>query len=294
MSFGPSEVDGTHHRSPKFSVLLATVEDKFKKAFGLDDQWVVLFVTGSGTLANEIVLSSLVTMSMKVHHTEDEFAGRLASLVLAHYQPKWPQNAYTDAYVQYDTAASKFNEAPERERCVRVRFCDMVSSFPYYMPDPTVDVWTTVASKQLGCDPGLSMIVVRAGKIKHFRSTTEANSVLELQSYVRYHKYRQTPHTPAIGLLLQLRDRLDIFKDTRSTDLFRMRINARRHQLASIIPKKDIIGAGPVFTIRKGVLPSKLVAEWDLYQSTYGPQIYLWTGGRGQFNRFLKDLRKVV
>ena len=47
------------HRSPEFEGMFTDTQEKIERLFGADDTYYSLIVSGSGTSANETVLSSL-------------------------------------------------------------------------------------------------------------------------------------------------------------------------------------------------------------------------------------------
>jgi len=296
--FGPSDVyvqqEFIHHRMEGFHQLLRDTETKFKQTFGLDqDEWIVLFVTGSGTLANEIVLDSLIP-ELRIR-SKGQFSRRLR--LLASERTKvgiGSRMAVADAYVAYETGESRFIHAPGKEGERSLLFCDMISAFPYYMPDESVDVWTTVTSKQLRCEPGLSLIVLRKHCLRYFRPARPSNSTLSLASYAHYRNWEETPHTPVIQLIDNLRYELD----SRTRDkprYYEDMIDNRRMKLVEAIGEENVIGEGPVATLKP--IEDQFAKQKSLYCSPHGWQIFLYARlsvvGTIEFEWLVKELKSL-
>ena len=81
---GPNKIPSIHHREKDFEDLYKNLTEKFKEVFNVPKDSIVLPITGSGTLALEILLNSL---GVKLSHkfTNEEFGGRLEKL---NRQPK--------------------------------------------------------------------------------------------------------------------------------------------------------------------------------------------------------------
>tara|TARA_Y100000034_G_scaffold131790_1_gene193321 strand:+ start:224 stop:1039 length:816 start_codon:yes stop_codon:yes gene_type:complete len=253
--FGPNR-NYMSHRSNDFHSLLRDLRVLFKEKFQLFDK-SVFFITGSGTLANEIVLSSLNKGLDIIGNTP--FANDLGDLVNRYGKLSDVNNC--KAIVHYDPRVSKIQKTINCD----FLFVDMVSAFPYYEPYNNANIWTTVSSKQLGALPVISIIVIEHDSIKHIRKD-DGCSCLNLMKYIEFSVKYETPHTPAIPLYSDLLKRLEKFDLLK----FRQDINERRCELEKIIPEELIIGEGPVFTVDT-LLPEKL----GCYVSNGKSQIWL-------------------
>lgn len=296
--FGPnarSSFDGAtymHHREPAYYQLLESTTQLFRDKFKISTAWDVLFLTGSGTLANEAALWSMrgTGQQLRIDSTH-AFGARLKALWQALEPPRlarpnWAQ--YIWAHVAYETAESLYRGVPwpevldeqEGDWNFSLHFADCVSSFPYYMPPESTDIWTTVSSKQLGALPGLSIAVVRKASWPVLRSAEEY-SYLNLR---RYQEAHGSPHTPAIALLADLRQRLTGFDPEYAAG----HINLRRKMLERVFPRKEcVIGEGPVLTVKEEYISAQTASEFNLYRSSVGGwQFFLYAGRDDEYIRF--------
>jgi len=87
--FGPNgwalfgDASTFHHRSPEFRGLYRKTRELFKERFSIPDDFDVVFVTGSGTLANEMVISSMGGF-WDCMYNDAEFGHRLQALAEEH------------------------------------------------------------------------------------------------------------------------------------------------------------------------------------------------------------------
>lgn len=287
--FGPSDSDiqgrRTHHRSATFAGLLSDLEQTFKGRFSVPDDWDILFLTGSGTLANEIVCSSFNTWVDG--DVGRPFAQRLAQLAVRHRTGQFRRPKCL-AFVGYDTASSTVGTCPEDVSHCHSTFADLVSAFPYYLPDRRVDLWSTVNCKQLGGSPVMSILAV-GPNAQRVVWNDDVDSVLNLTSYLRYRQVGQTPHTPVVPLYVELLKMLEAF----DLSAFRCSVDYRRRVLESVVPPDMMTGTGPVFTFRPSSLPEHVLKKWDVYPGCFGPQVFLYSGTDRDFNDFVDDIRSI-
>jgi aspartate aminotransferase-like enzyme len=282
-TFGNRE-ETFHHRGARYSRLLAEAEALFRAKFDISADWDVLFLTGSGTLANEAVAASL-RWRAGVLDEDREFASRFAKLLSSHRKYAFAlERPHLKVRVAYETADAKFmgGEAEKGQ------IWDMVSAFPYYRPAPEVQVWTTVSSKQLGALPVCSFVVVRRDAYEWLAGADERYSYLNLARYRDALRKGQSPHTPTIALLEDTVATLRTFDPA----LECQRINTRRASLMSALPDGIGYGEGPVVCVRPRALPDELVGAWDLYPGKNGPQVFLYAGTDDEFGRFVDDIKR--
>ena len=284
--FGPSEWDFDmtidHHRSGSFHVFMESLENIFKERFDIPDDWTVLFVSGGGTLANEIILASCdcgVVGSLQA-----PFVERLRRLNKYHVRSHSNTQAVR-CCVAYDTAQSKVLNVPPSNGILT--FVDCVSSFPYYAPPVGIDAWSTVSSKQLGSSPGLGILVLSPKFVASVVRQDLSHSMLSLSDYLLYHDKHELPHTAPTELLNGLWETLIQFDKVH----LRSDIIHRRNLLDAVVPGEFRIGVGPVFTFKQDVLPDCFNAKWGLYQGSYGPQAFLHANGDWQ--GFIEELRRI-
>jgi len=280
--FGPNARPEYHHREKRFEDVYSETEQFWRERFDVPPGAAVLFVTGSGTLALEAALNSLLPhQRLWIPDAIYEFSTRLQRLALKHGRlAASPEDAVGNAFVTYETGDSLLRVPPQS-----IVLADCVSSFPYY-DAPKAEIVVTVASKQLGAWPGLSVVVVRESAWARMKDVNYEYSSLNLCEYAA--AAPQTPHTPAIMLLQDLRDRLAGFDLARA----RATIDARRAALEEVFAPSDIIGGGPVFTVRAAALPVGVARDFRLYKSRRGYQLFLWSGDDHDYDRFIHELQK--
>ncbi|KKN67999.1 hypothetical protein LCGC14_0455550 [marine sediment metagenome] len=271
-----------HHRSPEYAGLLYSLEETFREKFNVRPSSSVLFLTGSGSLANEAVAASL-TVPLYVSGVQYEFGSRLQRYLRAHDNLD-DRVAGRHAWVGYETSASLKMSGPPS---AQFTFVDMVSAFPYYLPDPSWDIWTTVSSKQLGALPVIGIVVVAERAWQHLLKESEAYSYLNLARYRAYQALGQPPHTPAIPLLYDLLTTLSEF----DRDVLVAQIDRRRSLLAEVVPPEHNIGKGPVFTIAD-VVRAEVVQRFGLYPGKNCWQVFLWSGEDDDYDELRRELQR--
>ena len=277
---------GFSHRSDKFKTILIELENIFKTKFGLPEDSIVLFITGSGTLVNEIVLSSMKPHSifLNVDDEKEKFGIRLKNQALK-YEVQ-TKASLISGQVQYETSISK-----EYRICSSTIFVDAISSFPFYKVPSWVECFTTVGGKQLGSYAGIGIIVIQNRDfLERLRIINESRrtSYLNIFEHINSCYYHETPYTPSICLVYDLLRKISAF----DIEKHRKKIFDRRDSLEYIIPKEFIIGVGPVLSLRKDLFIScHIPVIYDLYETKELFQIFLWSGSNKQYEQFGKDIK---
>lgn len=275
--FGPNNIPEFHHRSLDFRSLYKNTVETFKKKFDLEQDNIVLFITGSGTLANEIVISSLLQNIDVI--TTGTFSERLVATSKHH--KKNNKNTIRSG-VMYETSVSKLNCTKDLE------FVDCVSSFPYYKPPKNAVVWTTVSSKQLISATGLSIIVLKNKSVLDLFKKSE-HTYLSLYNYYEYGEKLQTPNTTAISALQDLNYNLHEIDFYKRTDI----INRRYEKLYNLFDSLGIgvIGERPVISIPKNIIPNNIITKYGVYTNGINDQIFTWSGKDEMYDEFIKDMK---
>ena len=89
--------------------------------------------------------------------------------------------------------------------------CDCVSSFladPFDMEECGADVMITGSQKVLACPPGISIIVLAPKGLDRVESSNVRTMYFDLKNALKNQERGQTPFTPAVGILLQINERL--------------------------------------------------------------------------------------
>lgn len=89
--------------------------------------------------------------------------------------------------------------------------CDCVSAFladPFNMAECGADVMITGSQKVLACPPGISIIVLAPKGLKRVGESKVRTMYFDLKDALKNQERGQTPFTPAVGILLQMNERL--------------------------------------------------------------------------------------
>lgn len=93
--------------------------------------------------------------------------------------------------------------------------CDCVSSFladPFNMTECGADVMITGSQKVLACPPGISIIVLAPKALERVLVSKVKTMYFDLRDALKNQERGQTPFTPAVGILLQINERLKEIK----------------------------------------------------------------------------------
>ena len=234
------------HRSPNFENLYETLQFQIAKLYHADGKSFPVLITGSGTAANEAVLSLLSDVTPLVIQN-GEFGERLSNILDAynrdHYVLEFPWGQYPDlrvvrstlesnpdidmvAMVYHETSTSMINPVKvigniaSNFNCLF--FVDTVSAIGAEKVDLAsynIDIATGVANKALAGPTGISFVCMDNSIIDELNFDPQT-SYLDLEEHIEYATERsQTPHTPAIRSIRGLKAALDAFfeegEDTR-------------------------------------------------------------------------------
>ena len=89
--------------------------------------------------------------------------------------------------------------------------CDCVSAFladPFNMAECGADVMITGSLKVLACPPGISIIVLAPRGLERVTASKARTMYFDLKDALKNQERGQTPFTPAVGILLQINERL--------------------------------------------------------------------------------------
>lgn len=89
--------------------------------------------------------------------------------------------------------------------------CDCVSAFladPFNMAECGADVMITGSQKVLACPPGISIIVLAPRGLERVEASKARTMYFDLKDALKNQERGQTPFTPAVGILLQINERL--------------------------------------------------------------------------------------
>ena len=213
--------DEIGHRETEFEDLFKSVKDKLYKIYRINkEEFDIAIIGGSGTCANETLLSSLVGPTMVI--SNGAFGERLIKILDIHeqivveakfqwgkeidlnYVEKLMKNCYVSnvCMVHMETSTGMLNPVNEVAKLCkkynRTFIVDAVSSLGAERLDmKNIDFCVTNTNKGLGASPVLGIVACRRSKIKDL---VRRSLYLDLGAYLKYGKFNQTPFTPQIPL----------------------------------------------------------------------------------------------
>ena len=143
------------------------------------------------TSAIEAVLSSIDIPDIFVY-SNGEFGDRLKTIAKKHLKIN-PGSPY-QAYCQFETSKSIYNNADAPDYVRKGYIVDCVSGFPYYPLPKKADIIITSSSKILGGMPVLGIVFIK----REWREKLKKDPVsyyLDLKRIWDYDNTEETPHT---------------------------------------------------------------------------------------------------
>lgn len=161
----------------------------------------------------------------------------------------------TSTAVLYDTAM--IGEFCKKNHMFFV--CDCVSAFladPFNMEECGADVMITGSQKVLACPPGISIIVLAPRALERVKASKIRTMYFDLKDALKNQERGQTPFTPAVGILLQINERLkeiermggadaEVARIAAQADDFRRKIKNLPFELVSESPANGVTSVHP-------------------------------------------------
>ncbi len=222
------------HRETDFDDLLAGIEQKLISLFQIRQRkrYRAVVITGSGTAANEAILSSVVGDGAILILSNGEFGERLLKTSLIHnkqthrIEMPWGKpfdvaqiEAYLAAHkidvvamVHHETCSGMLNPLAAIGAIAKANgalfVVDGVSSVGAEVIDMekcNIAFVSSSASKALGSYPGLSFVVGRKKQFKRLKHHAAKTTYLNLATFYTVLKnHSQTPNTPAVPLFFAM------------------------------------------------------------------------------------------
>jgi 2-aminoethylphosphonate-pyruvate transaminase len=226
------------HREPEFDGLLVSIEQKLLSLFQIRNRnrYRAVIITGSGTAANEAILSSVVGKGAILILSNGEFGERLYKTSVIHNKRthllKQPWGvpfeltqieAYLAEYkidvvamVHHETCSGMLNPLAKIGALAKANgaifVVDGVSSVGAEVVDMeacNIAFCSSSSSKAVGSYPGLSFIVGRKKQFEKLKRHAAKTTYLNLATFYDFLKGQgQTPNTPAIPLFFALEQAL--------------------------------------------------------------------------------------
>ena len=222
------------HRSKEFEAMFVDTQEKINKLFNADDNYYSVIVSGSGTSANETVLSSIFKPGEGVLLIRNGMFGeRLLEIINKYEIPltdvAFPWGTYPDidviekaiadnpqakvvAMVFHETCTGMINPVYEVgqlcKKYDRILSLDTVSAAGGQHIDVVknnISVATSVGGKCVGAFPGSAYVCARKDLLESLTPEQCRNVYLSL--YKHYHSAvttHQTPNTPNVTLFWAL------------------------------------------------------------------------------------------
>ncbi len=218
------------HREIDFSCLLKSIENKLQKLFGIKetDKYRAVVITGSGTAANESILSSVVGDKNILILSNGEFGERLYGISKIHNQNTsilkfdWGEQfniEKIDTYlknnkvdiismVHHETSSGMLNPIEKIGELSRVHntmfILDCISSVgaePIDVEKCNISFCSGSSSKAIGSYAGISFVIGKKQEFEKLKDMPVKTTYLNLYKF--YHfitTVSQTPNTPAVHL----------------------------------------------------------------------------------------------
>lgn len=266
------------HREPDFDDLLASIEQKLLSLFQIANRsrYRAVVITGSGTAANEAILSSVVGKGEILILSNGEFGERLHKTSQIHnnkthlIEVPWGTPfdlAQIDAYlaahkidvvamVHHETCSGMLNPLGPVGAMAKARgalfVVDGVSSVGAEVVDMegcNIAFCSSSSSKAIGSYPGLSFVIGRKKHFKKLKAHAANTTYLNLATFYEFLKTRsQTPNTPAVPLFYALEQALaNILREGVTKRFARiqaradmLRVGMRRLNLEFLVDEADM------------------------------------------------------
>ncbi len=223
------------HREAVFSALLLESVAMLKPLVGIESEespYEIAFITGSGTAANETILSSIGAVGPTLVISNGEFGERLFDVAKLHNHDvdqlpfRWQEQIdlgkveealrqkryHLVALVHHETSSGMMNPVAEvaqlAHRHGTLISVDAVSSIGaevISLEQWGVDVLVGASGKGLSAMPGVGILVVKKSVLERHRSTSTRSHYLDLHRHFRFMRdHAQTPNTPAVQVFVSL------------------------------------------------------------------------------------------
>lgn len=228
-----------YFRTNEFSDVMFENEKLIKKFAGASENSRAVFITGSGTASMEAAIINTLSEKDKVIVVNGgSFGQRFVELCQLHninYSEiklesgkaltseklnEFDKKGYTAFLVNVHETSTGVHYDMEMisEFCIKNKLfliVDAISSFladRFDMTRYAVDVMIAGSQKALACPPGISIIVMSENAVSRVNNTKCKCMYLDLKSALSNGLRGQTPFTPAVGILLQINERLKLIE----------------------------------------------------------------------------------
>lgn len=218
-------------------MLIRTEQNILNIARTSSEEHCAVFMTGSGTTANESVLLAIGHLGPLLVISNGEFGERLHNLAVLHHENvdtirfRWGEaididrvsdalrsNKYSGvAVVHHETSTGMLNPIKKIAQIAHeygaVIFVDAVSSLgaeTFKAKQWDIDVFTSSSGKALGSTPGIGIVGISNSLASSISTFKKKVQYLDLATYIHYaQSFRQTPNTPSVHTIAALNEATD-------------------------------------------------------------------------------------
>jgi len=218
------------HREKDFEYLLESIQDKLLKLFEIKEtgKYSAVVITGSGTAANESILSSVVGDKNILILTNGEFGERLHNISKIHNKntstirfgwgeqlniekiDRYLKNNKVDiiSMVHHETSSGMLNPIEKIGELSRIHntmfIVDCVSSAGAEQIDVekcNIAFCSSSSSKAIGSYSGISFVIGKKQEFEKLKDMPVKTTYLNLYKFYDFSDtFSQTPNTPAVNL----------------------------------------------------------------------------------------------
>ena len=226
------------HREPEFQQLLDSVRTKLVRALAPDGDWVAVPLTGSGTLALEAGVTSVVSSGRRMLVVVNGVYGErilemaqthgIATVVVRSDWGRPPDLAAVEnalradpgievvALVHHETTTGLLNPVEAVGRITRahgrVLFVDAISGLAgdtLRLDEWGVGVCVGVANKCVQGIPGIGFVLEKRGEMQRMEEIPPRSVYMHLPRHFAAHEKHTVPFTAAVQVLYALDEALD-------------------------------------------------------------------------------------
>ena len=242
-----------YFRTSEFSAIVLESVKKMKKLLNARDDDNLIYITGSGTAAMESIVSNAFDKKDKLLIINGgTFGKRFVQLAQIYNIPfddvklnygeilteknfeKYDLKSYTALLVNIDeTSTGQLYDIKMLSKICKGNnmffIVDAISSFladEYDVTKYNIDCTILSTQKALALSPGLSILNI-SNKLyeSKIKSKKPINLYLNINEHIENMKRGQTPNTPAVGIILELAQRVDSIKSA-SDEINKVKENA--------------------------------------------------------------------
>lgn len=230
------EMQLPYFRTAQFSEVVLEINSLFKKASYAPDDSEVVILTASGTAAMEATITNCLNTNTRVLVVNGgTFGHRFEELCRFHSIPhdvlhvpfnedltaemldRYSNKGYFAMLInKHETGIGKlYSSSLISDFCKKENMyllVDAISSIfadEYNIKQIGADITFVSSQKALALPPGISIVVISKRIYDNvIKKNKQSNMYLSFEDYVINAKRGQTPYTPAVGIIYQLRERL--------------------------------------------------------------------------------------